>query len=204
MAIYAYKITRDYGFAPNPFGEFCTLACCKPNVRKKANVGDWIIGTGAKANGLLYHVIFIMKVTEKITFQNYWEDQKFSYKKPVLNGSLKQLHGDNIYYNENNEWYQIDSHHSLHDGQINIGNLKQDLSGKYVLVSNHFIYLGKTTWEVPDKYLDVCPGLRHRDYITIKNESLAEEMIEIIKGKYELGINDIPVHWKEYEQKKLF
>ena len=111
-----------------------------------------------------------MKVTEKLTFQEYWEDQRFSYKKPVLNGSLKQIHGDNIYHNENGEWIQLDSHHSLYDGQINEGNLKQDLSGEYVLISNNFLYLGINAWKVPDKYLEICPGTRHRDYITIKNE----------------------------------
>ncbi|MEN5059040.1 hypothetical protein [Sphingobacterium kitahiroshimense] len=203
MSIYSYKITRDYGFAPNPFGEYCSLACCKPHIRKKAKIGDWIIGTGSKANGLLHHVIFLMKVTEKVTFQEYWEDQRFSYKKPVLNGSLKQLHGDNIYYNINHEWYQMDSHHSLYDGKINIENLKQDLSGEYVLLSNHFLYLGKKAFKVPDKYLEICPGLRHRDYITIENESLAEELIITTISKYDLGLNDTPINWNEYEQKKL-
>jgi hypothetical protein len=204
MAIYAYKITRDYGFAPNPFGEYCTLACCKPRIRKKAIVGDWIIGTGAVANGLLNHLIFLMKVTEKITFQEYWEDERFHYKRPVLNGSLKQIHGDNIYYYENNGWSQLDSHHSLYDGQINERNLKQDLSGEYVLISNHFLYLGKNAWKFPDEYLEICPGNHHRDYITIKNEPLAEELIEIVTSKYELGINNTPIHWKVYEQTKLF
>lgn len=56
MSFYSYKITRDYGFAPNPFGKYCSLACCKPHVRRKAIVGDWIVGTGAVENGLLYHI----------------------------------------------------------------------------------------------------------------------------------------------------
>ena len=204
MSVYAYKITRDYGFAPNPFGGYCSLACCKPRIRKKAIVGDWIIGTGAVANGLLNHLIFLMKVTEKLTFQEYWEDERFNYKKPVLNGSLKQIHGDNIYHNENNQWFQLDSHHSLYEGQINERNLKQDLSGEYVLISNCFLYLGKNAWKVPVKYVEICPGTRHRDYITIENEPLAEELITMITSKYELGLNGTPIHWKEYEQTKLF
>ena len=81
MSIYAYKITRDYGFAPNPFGDYCTLACCKPHIRKKAIVGDWIIGTGAIENHLLYHLIFLMRVTEKMTFEEYWNDARFKRKK---------------------------------------------------------------------------------------------------------------------------
>ncbi len=80
MAYFAYKITRDYGFAPNPFFGYCTLACCKPHIRARANVGDWIIGTGAIENNLLYHLIFLMRVTEKMTFEEYWSDERFKRK----------------------------------------------------------------------------------------------------------------------------
>jgi len=65
-----------------------------------------------------------MKITEKLTFQEYWEDERFAYKKPVLNGSLKQIHGDNIYHLEDNIWLQSDSHHSGYDGILNDKNRK--------------------------------------------------------------------------------
>ncbi|QNR85879.1 hypothetical protein H9N25_05365 [Pedobacter riviphilus] len=204
MAVYAYKITRDYGFAPNPFGAYCSLACCKPHIRKKAKIGDWIIGTGAVENGLLNHLIFLMKVTDKLTFQEYWLDERFNYKKPVLNGSLKQIHGDNIYSNKDGVWIQSDSHHSLHDGLLNEKNLKQDLSGEYVLVSDHFVYLGDKYFKVPNEYLDICPGIRHRDYITVHNEQLAREFIDKVISKYDLGLTGLPLNWKEYGQKRIF
>lgn len=203
MSVYAYKITRDYGFAPNPFGRYCSLACCKPHVRKKAIVGDWIIGTGAVENNLLYHLLFIMKVTEKITFQEYWEDERFNYKKPILNGSLKQIHGDNIYYNNDNIWYQIDSHHSFHEGELNTKNLNQDLSGVSVLISDCFVYLGDQYLKVPDKYIELCPNKKQRDYITVTNEELANEFIELVMNSYNKGLNGRPVNWIEYEQLQL-
>ncbi|MBN9286091.1 MULTISPECIES: hypothetical protein [unclassified Flavobacterium] len=207
MNIYAYKITRDYGFAPNPFGEYCTLACCKPHLRRKASVGDWIIGTGAVENGLLYHIIFLMKVTEKITFQEYWEDPRFNNKKPVINGSLKQLHGDNIYFKDkNNDWHQLDSHHSGYEGELNEKNKKQDLSGKYVLISTEFSYFGNKAWRVPSKYSELCPSnnIRDRDFKTIINEDLAIELINGIFKDFGSGLNGTPIHWKLYEQQKLF
>lgn len=204
MNVYAYKIIRDYGFAPNPFGEYCSLACCKPHIRKKAVVGDWIIGTGAVKNKLLNHLIFLMKVTEKITFQEYWDDERFSYKKPILNGSLKQIHGDNIYHEVNGVWSQLDSHHSLNDGQLNEGNLKQDLSGEYVLISNDFIYLGDNNIKISDEYLELCPSKKHRDYITVRNEDLAEKFIRDIMGKVDLRLAGLPLNWKEYEQRRFF
>lgn len=32
--LYAYKMTHDTGFAPNPYFGVCTLACCKPRIRR--------------------------------------------------------------------------------------------------------------------------------------------------------------------------
>lgn len=204
MAFYSYKITRDYGFAPNPFFGFCTLACCKPHIRAKAEVGDWIIGTGSIENHLLYNLIFVMKVSEKISFEDYWTDKRFSRKKPLLNGSLKQIHGDNIYYKENDQWCQMDSHHSFYDGGLNEANLKQDLSGKFVLISDCFIYLGNNHMKVPEKYLDLCPNSKQRNYITIKDNELAEEFVEMITTKYQYGVQGEPLNWIEYNQRSLF
>ena len=62
--LYSYIIARDYGFAPNPFYGFCTLATCKPNIRKSASVGDWVIGTGTKKKNRDGHLVFAMRVTE--------------------------------------------------------------------------------------------------------------------------------------------
>lgn len=202
MNYFSYKITRDYGFAPNPFFGYCTLACCKPHIRKKADVNDWIIGTGAKQNGLLNRLIFLMRVSEKMSFEEYWNDKRFIRKKPVLNGSLVQIHGDNIYYKKSNEWCQLDSHHSLHEGKLNEANLKQDTQGKYVLISNHFIYLGNNHIEVEDAYKPLCSKLR--DYYTIEDYVLVEEFIKSIKRKYTSGIHGDPINWIEYNQLSLF
>lgn len=109
MAYYSYKMVRDYGFAPNPFHGFCTLANCKPTIRKGAQINDWIIGTGSKGMGYINRLIYIMQVSEKITFQEYWENEKFQRKKPILNGSRAQLHGDNIYHKLDNGLYISDN-----------------------------------------------------------------------------------------------
>jgi len=42
--LFSYIIPIDDGPAPNPFGDICTLAICKPAIRRKAQVGDWVIG----------------------------------------------------------------------------------------------------------------------------------------------------------------
>lgn len=143
--LYTYPITRDFGFAPNPFHGVCTLATCKPHVRKAAKVGDWVMGVGGSSLGTVRRkCIFLMKVSEIFSFQDYWNDSRFSLKKPSRNGSRVQMLGDNIYHkNNNDEWRQEDSHHSNRDGTPNLVNLNRDTgSCDKVLISNFYFYFG--------------------------------------------------------------
>ena len=110
MNFFSYVVEHDYGLAPNPFGGYCTLAVCKPGIRKNKNlkIGDWIIGTGSKKLNRLNHLIYAMKVEEKITFEEYWNDRRFRFKRPIVNGSLVQMYGDNFYHKDEQtqEWIQ--------------------------------------------------------------------------------------------------
>lgn len=149
--LYAYAITRDFGFAPNPFHGFCTLATCKPGIRKSARVGDWVMGIGGSSlPKVKRQCILLMKVSEKVSFQDYWNHDRFALKKPVRNGSRVQMLGDNIYHkDENGGWIQEDSHHSNPDGTPNPVNLKRDTGRTdQVLVSNYFLYFGENALPV--------------------------------------------------------
>jgi len=151
--IYMYPITRDYGFAPNPFNGYCTLATCKPRIRKHAKVGDYIIGIGGcNFTDQRKQCVFIMQVTEKLSFNEYWNDRRFLSKKPVRNGSRLRMVGDNIYHkNDRDEWIQENSHHSNSDGSPNKENLRRDTnSTDQVLISDRFIYFGKES-----QYIDL-------------------------------------------------
>ena len=86
---FSYIITRDFGFAPNPFHGILTLATCKPKIRKAAQVGDYLMGNSNKASG--NKLIYMAKVDEILTFDEYWSDVRFQCKKPVMNGSFKTL-----------------------------------------------------------------------------------------------------------------
>jgi hypothetical protein len=46
--IYSYVLRIDDGAATNPFWGLCTLTICKPAIRRNAQIGDWVIGTGSK------------------------------------------------------------------------------------------------------------------------------------------------------------
>ena len=82
LRFFSYVLTRDYGFAPNPFNGICTLATCKPRIRKVAVAGDWIFGTSSVRSGKRPCLVYAMKVSEKITFNQYWQDPNFDrYRK---------------------------------------------------------------------------------------------------------------------------
>src|SRR5207302_8257370 len=70
--VYIYVVDRDFGFAPNPFHGFCSLATCKPGIRNTANVGDWVIGMGGSRLKATGRCVFAMLITDKITHNEYW------------------------------------------------------------------------------------------------------------------------------------
>lgn len=163
MRLYAYVVARDYGFAPNPFFNACTLATCKPAIRKGANVGDWVVGTGPVRYHLEDHLIYAMRVGAVMTFDEYWNDSRFRSKRPTLHGSVAQAFGDNIYHHVGGIWRQEDSHHSHRNGCLNHANLVNDTQADRVLVSNWFVYFGRNAVEIPeglrgDKGRTLCRG----------------------------------------------
>lgn len=169
--LYTYAITRDFGFAPNPFHGLCTLATCKPGIRKGAKVGDWVMGIGGSNLRIVTRkCILLMKISEKISFQDYWDDDRFSLKKPLRNGSRVQMLGDNIYHKDvNGDWIQEDSHHSNPDGTPNVVNLNRDTGDSdQVLISSYFLYFGNQAQTVD---LDSIGYLRIRNY---KKSSLSD------------------------------
>lgn len=155
--IYSYVVRYDSGFAPNPFGEYCTLATCKPRIRKKIIVGDWVVGTGSVENIGNKKLIYAMKVEEKIAFEQYYIDKRFSYKIPdwFSSDKIKKV-GDNIYFKDPKDVYhQKPSKHSNKDGSENEELKRHDLSGEFVLISKLFYYFGKNAMEIPKEVQDI-------------------------------------------------
>jgi len=181
--LYAYTIARDFGFAPNPFHNCCTLATCKPGIRKSAKVDDWIIGIGGRNLKKNYRrCILLMKVTEKVSFQEYWDQERFSLKKPVRNGSNVMMLGDNIYHKDKNgAWMQEDSHHSNQDGSPNLDNLNQDTrTTDQVLISKCFFYFGNKAQSVDLNSIGYKGGIRSYKKINLTASHKARDLITSI------------------------
>jgi hypothetical protein len=191
MRGFVYIVTRDFGFAPNPFGSYCTLATCKPIIRKTSEIGDIIIGYSPKKDG--NKIVYAMKVLEKISFNKYWNDNRFQYKKPALNGSLVRTFGDNIYFNDGNEWHQADSHHSLETGDANIINLKRDTKADFVLISTDFFYFGIKRVDIPSE-LKIETYVERAHRILTKEKALS--IWEYLESEYHKGLIGDPMLFK--------
>jgi hypothetical protein len=201
MRLFSYIVARDFGFAPNPFHGWCTLATCKPKIRRAAQVGDWVIGTGAKTKyDLAGRLIYAMQVGETLDFEAYWDDLRFSRKRPILNGSLKQVYGDNIYTRMRGRWHQADSHHSLQGGRHNSRNIARDTEANRVLVAERFVYFGSNAPVIPKAFrqragADIC-CVRQGHKIHDNDVALAFE--KWIHTRDQWGVQGMPLEFARH------
>lgn len=163
--LFSYVVDHDLGYAPNPFGGFCTLAKCKygskqRNIVERAKGGDWIAGTGgadlAKSAG---HgkLIYAMRVDKKIPLAEYCRA---------------------------NSGNRIDA---KHDEVV--------VDGRYALISRHFFYFGRNAIdisEIPRKHL-LHPfekkGLGYRCDFT---EEYVEEFASWLEATFRVGVHGPP------------
>ena len=198
LQLFSYVVARDYGFAPNPFFGVCTLATCKPNIRKSASRESWVIGTGSSQRGRRGYLVYFMRISETMTFNEYWEDERFQRKKPNLKGSKKQAFGDNIYFKDKTgQWHQQDSHHSYEDGTSNFNNIRRDTETDKVLLSTDYAYWGGSGPEIPSKFrnyngLDVCAK---RNYKNQFPEDLVNDFVAWLRSLNANGYLGPPLDW---------
>lgn len=203
MRLHSYVVRYDSGFAPNPFYGYCTLATCKPSIRKGAAAEDWVVGCGSNDRSVRRggHLVYAMRVTGALSFREYASDPRFRQKIPYRRGSRKQSCGDNIYYRNaaDTEWLQRDSFHSKADGGINPDHVARDTGVDRVLISDDFVYFGGYGPEFPDSLrdfhgLDVCKsGIG----VTSFNEpELIAQFVHWIRSLNVTGYISAPFEWR--------
>jgi len=201
MKIYSYIVTHDTGFSPNPFHEFCTLACCKPDIRRKAKEGDWVVGLTPKADG--HRILYFMEVEESLTFGEYWFDARFKLKIPRLDGTAVARNGDNIYQpseSSDREFRQLPSWHSTprFSGTEDEEKKGRDLGGERVLVSTKFAYFGSKALTLPQDLEFLRAGfLRSGRGHRCRFSDRHKEAFRIFAGGQKFGLNAPPRQWSE-------
>ncbi len=149
MRLFSYKLSSDTGFAPNPFHGCCTLATCKPQIRRCKGPGDWIAGfTSGQLNGDpvgAERLVYLMHVCEKLPLETYFGDPRFQAKIPNLEipGAIAKA-GDNIYRPVPGGFEQLPNR--FHTPEKDHA---KDTGGLYALVAERFHYFGGCPLQIP-------------------------------------------------------
>lgn len=192
MRLYSYVVAYDSGSAPNPFWGCCTLAICKPAIRRTAKVGDWVVGIGPANKPTRGKVVYAMQVSEVLTLDAYFRDVRFGAKKP-RGGSKDPRHrvGDNVYRQVKGEWrkYAGGTHTERH--------LAKDVSGKNVLIGARFYYFGREAVALPKGLALVGKGGQgHRSWFPRTYIEMLEAWLE---KAFAPGVHGGPEAMTEFE-----
>jgi hypothetical protein len=166
-------------------------------MNSNVNIGSWIFGSGSVKLKTLNKLIYAMRVDEIITMEEYWNDSRFSYKKPIIpNGSLPQVYGDNFYHKDiNGNWIQENSAHSNNEGLLNESHLARDVSGNNVLISLNFFYFGRNAITIPAEFIEVI-FTKGRNWAYAKPEESIISFIEWLSKTHEKNIiHGDPINW---------
>ena len=169
MILYPYVMTYNTGFAPCVYESRLSLACCKTKLRYKIGKtfepGEDIYIMGLCGKGLLkrnqtkfgsdieelvYSPIYIAKVTDVVSCENYYSKNEFA-KRPDCKYEYKN---GNWAVKKNNPHYEGNKNERIHfTDTIDLSYNKS--KPNYVLLSDEYIYWGKNLIpfnEMDDKF----------------------------------------------------
>jgi hypothetical protein len=232
--LYCYKMTNDSGFAPNPFWGRLTLATCKPKIRQAKRVGDWIAGfTSRQLNGDSIgneRLIYLMKVSEKLTVAEYFLDKRFKTKIPsaecvgrsaveascarkrsvgIRVNNAVNCAGDNIYRpmransSEPGDFEQLPN--PSHWDGVKRGETgamqRRDISGGFVLVADEFVYFGKKAQDVSAAFRPEVPRGQSASGSITHDSRRAEHFIDyVLTNAAGARIISMPSKWPEGDE----
>lgn len=200
--LYSYIVTHDSGFSPNPFWGTCTLACCKPKIRKsagdqfKANPKEsiWVVGLSPKHYDEGNDIIYIMQITGVMSFENYFRN--YPDKRPDFSRDrVIYKSGDNIYepaISSESGYRQLRSLHSLdpHDDyhwKPDRESMEHDLSCGQVLLAKKFVYFGSRPVALPIDLRELVAGRGHKCRFNIATMNAFARFLDEYRDQIEAG-----------------
>jgi hypothetical protein len=189
--LYSYVVVQDTGLAPNPWHGYLTIALCTPNHKPyHINPGDWIVGNGSKKWG--NHLIYAMRVQERLHFNDYFHDGRFQKKKPRFDTrDWRDGVGDNIYHQEKEKWLQVETRFHCEKSQK-----EQDTKYPFVYIAKHFFYFGEEAVLVPETLRELLQ--KGRQGCKSKHDpELVERFIQWLEAEHKPGHRGRkPLDWK--------
>jgi hypothetical protein len=133
---FLYRLQTDNGTAPNITGGVCTMALCKPVIRRSAVVGDYIIGLRGRSGELgklgphaVDSILYVMRVTQKMTMAEY-DTHCSAHLQIKIPSPENDFTGD----------CQYTASGQQRSGPHSPSHIDRDLGGKFVLLSDEFWY----------------------------------------------------------------
>ncbi|MGH2639310.1 MAG: hypothetical protein ACRDF4_08540 [Rhabdochlamydiaceae bacterium] len=184
--VYAYKMTYDGGFAPHVKRGLLSLATCKPDIRRvigksSSPEGNYVLGIAGKslamkvkklrknAPDITGEIIYVAKVSEKpIDYDTYYETPRF-------NGRI-----DNIYHHVNGDWKR--DKNAFHNTEQ---QFRDDIGGKYVILSQDFLYFGRNCIQQPDGFDVLMPTSRKYRKTDLNKEPRLHQLLNRLFAVYE-------------------
>jgi hypothetical protein len=184
MRLCSYVVVKDTGFAPNPFGGYCTLAACTPNRQGiRLDKGDWLVGHSGIAAG--QRLVYAMMVSDVLDFDDYYSDSRFASKKPVLNRSWQEAAGDNMYHRgEDGAWIQDLS--PFHQTEY----VQRDTRNPRVFIAERFYYFGENAPPIPVEFTELIR--RGQGCRCNYPADLSKSFVAWIERTYTPGVHGIP------------
>lgn len=184
MRLCSYVVMCDTGFAPNPFWGLCTLAACTPNHQSlQLERGDWLLGNSSAKEG--HQLIYAMRVSEVLDFDQYYRDPRFEMKKASA-VDWEHRCGDNIYLRDSDgQWKQGTAFFHTSPKEI-----QQDTRYPRVFISDHFFYFGENAPKFLGQFaslIQTSRGCRYAD-----NTETALGFVKWLEETYPPGLHGQP------------
>jgi hypothetical protein len=191
MKLCSYVVRTDTGFAPNPFGGFCTLAACTPNrMGLRLKGGDWIMGNAPRAlNNVL---VYAMRVSEVLDMDDYFHDPRFAAKRPRKGGTWQERCGDNIYFiGERGSYEQAFTY-----AHTEPHYLEKDTRRPRVFISDHFYYFGENAPPIPAEFSELIRGAQGCQ--CSHDPEVVRAFVQWLEQSFEPGVRGLPRDRKEH------
>ena len=200
MGLFAYKMTHDTGFAPNPFWGYLTLATCKPKIREHKRPGDWFAGfTSRELCGDRVgdeRLVFLMQIEDKMALANYFHDRRFQSRIPRDPPVAKVYRcGDNIYRplvrnaRDARDFEQLPNDHHGPDQK------DRDLNGLKVLIARRFAYFGVDALRVPREVRPEVPAGQSAHGRETRDLARAKRFIDYVFSLVHAPVMARPHQW---------
>ena len=185
--LFVYRIVTDAGVAPHVNNNYLTLTICKPGIRSRAAIGDYVLALVAlqhtkltgKNENRFYKAAYLFEITDKVDMREYEAWCKIHAPGKICTEEV--FDGD----------CQYNSELSQRNGPHGPSERNRNISGVASLISNHYAaWTSDRAHTLTDEEIDGI-GLNReqvktatRNYFTVPlSDSRVSALNEIIDGE---------------------